>query len=168
MFLGSMAFVVGGIWFVTNPARFISLIVKSTTKIFIAGLASILFFGFVGIFIFKKLFDKNPGFVISENGIVDNSGGLSAGFIPWSDIDEIKETIIANQKFISLIVKNPQTYIERQPSAFKRWAMKRNYKSYGAAIGISANGLKYNYKDLKTLLDKKLRLSGVFRIMRFK
>src|SRR6185437_9658806 len=108
--------------------KFLSFICRSKTIIFISGLAGILFFGFVGFYLFKKLFDKKPGLIISNEGIVDNSGGLSAGFIPWSDIKEIKETIIANQKFISVIVKNPQHYIDRQSTRFKRWLMEKNYK----------------------------------------
>jgi len=153
MTIGSCAFVIIGTWFVINPSRFLSFICRSTTIIFVSGLSSILFFGFVWFYLFKKLFDKKPGLIISNKGIVDNSGGLSAGFIPWSDIKEIKETIIANQKFISVIVKNPQHYIDRQSTKFKRWLMERNYKWFGSAIGISANGLKYNFDELKLLIQ---------------
>ena len=153
MTIGSFTFVVIGIWFVLNPSRFLSFICRSKTIIFVSGLTSILFFGFVGFYLFKKLLDKKPGLVISNKGIVDNSGGLSAGFIPWSDIKEITETIIANQKFISVIVKNPQHYIDRQSTRFKRWLMERNCKWYGSAIGISANGLKNNYDELKLLIQ---------------
>ena len=157
MTIGSLAFVVIGIWFVFDPARFISIVCRSTTKIFISGLASILFFGFVGFSLFKKLFDKKPGLIISNKGIVDNSSGLSAGFIPWSDIKEIKETVFANQKFINLLVKNPKHYFDRQPSRLKRWLMERNYKWFGAAIGISANGLNYNYDELKVLIQTRFK-----------
>jgi hypothetical protein len=155
--LGSIIFVGLGIWFMINPEKLLTTIFRSTTMIFFAGLAGVLFFGFVGLFISKKLFDKSPGLVISNDGIVDNSSGVSAGFIPWSDIVEIKETKIVNQKFINLVVKNPQDYINRQSSAFKRWAMNKNYTSFGTAIGISANGLKYDYEDLKALLHKKFQ-----------
>ncbi|MBC7937260.1 MAG: hypothetical protein H7Y86_18095 [Rhizobacter sp.] len=157
MFLGSIIFVGLGIWFLIDPTRFISPFHRSTSFIFIAGLASILFFGFVGFYLFKKLFDKNFGLVISDDGIIDNSSGLSAGFIPWTDIEAIKETRVANQQFINLVVKNPQVYIDRQTSSVKRWAMRKNYKSFDTAIGISANGLKYNYEDLKALLHKKFQ-----------
>ncbi len=153
MAIGSLAFIVVGICFVINPTKFISPFHRSPTLIFSAGLAGIIFFGFVGFYLFKKLFDKRPGLIISKSGIVDNSSGLSAGFIPWSDIKEIKETTVANQKFISVIVKNPQHYIDRQSTKFKRWLMGRNYKWYGSAIGISANGLKYNYDELKLLIQ---------------
>lgn len=157
MLIGSIVFVVLGIWFVINPTKFISPVSQSITIIFIAGIAGIIFFGFIGFSIFKKLFDKEPGLIISANGIIDNSSGLSAGFIPWSDIKEIKETIVANQPFINLVVKDPQHYFDKQSSKIKRWLMKKNYKSFDTAIGISANNLKYNYDDLILLIQTRFQ-----------
>ena len=155
MALGSLTFVTIGLYFVINPSRFISPIHRSVTYIFAGGLSAIIIFSFVGVYIFKKLLDKKPGLIISNEGIIDNSSSLSAGFVPWSDIIKIKEMIIANQKFICLIVKNPSDYFDRQPNRIKRWLVEKNYKSFGAAIGISANGLKCNYDELKLLIQKK-------------
>ena len=157
MFLGSILFIIGGILFIRNPTEYESFIMKSPVIIFIAGCVSVLFFGVVGIFLFKKLGDKSPGLIISEEGITDNSSAVSAGFIPWTDVKAIKETKVVNQKFINIVVKNPHVYIDRQKSAFKKKAMRANYNIYGGTpIGISVNGLKSNYKDLKALLEKRM------------
>lgn len=156
MLFGCFLFVGVGICFIINPEKYESFIMKSSAVIFIAGILGILFFGFISVFLFKKLRDKSPGLVISEEGIIDNSSGVGAGFIPWSDIIAIKETKVVNQKFINIVVKNPQVYIDRQKSGFKRKAMQANYNLYSTPIGISANGLKSNYKELKALLEKKL------------
>jgi hypothetical protein len=154
---GSIVFVILGILFVINPANFVSEIVRSTTFIFCAGLISITFFGFVGLLILRKLVDKSPGLIISDKGITDNSSGVNAGFIPWSDIIAIKETKVVNQKFINIVVKNPDEYIDRQKSSFKKKTMKANYKMFGTAIAISTNALKYDYADLKRLLETKFQ-----------
>ena len=153
MAIGSIAFIVSGVNFALSPSRFVSSLFRSPSMIFISGITAIIFFSFVGYYLLKKLFDKTPGLIISDKGIVDNSGALSAGFIPWSDIKGIKETIVAKQKFITVVVRNPQFYIHRQPTRLKRWLMKRNYQWFGSAIGISANGLKYNYDELKALIQ---------------
>lgn len=155
MLFGAIVFVVLGILFVQNPEKFRTSIFSNPQVIFIVGLSIIVFFGFIGLLLIKKLFDKSPGLIISDEGVLDNSSGVSAGLVPWADIIEIKEKIIANQKFINLVVKNPQDYIDRQKSAFKRKALQMNYNSYGTVIGISANSLKCNYTELKELLDKK-------------
>ena len=155
MFLGSILFITGGILFIRNPIEYESFIMKSPTIIFIAGCLSILFFGVVGFFIFKKILDKRPGLVISDEGITEYAMYVSAGFIPWEDIIKIKETKVVNQKFITIVVKNPQVYIDRQKSAFKKKIMQTNYNAYGTAIGISTNGLKIGYNELKSILEKK-------------
>jgi hypothetical protein len=155
LFLGSIMFVGLGAWYVISPPKVNISIFTNPTVVFIVGLVSILFFGLVGFFIFKKLFDKSPGLIITAEGVFDNSSGISAGFVPWTDIVEIKETKVVNQLFINLVVKNPQDYIDRQKSAFKRKSIQINYKSYGTVIGISTNGLKIKYKELKAILDSR-------------
>ena len=154
MLLGCLLFVTAGILFIINPKNYESFLIRSPTFILISGWTSVLFFGFIGFFILKKIGNKLPGLVISEEGITDNSSGLSAGFIPWSDIIAIKETKVVNQKFINIVVKDSQLYIDRQKNGLKRRAMQTNYNMWGTAIGISVNGLNSNYDNLKKILEK--------------
>lgn len=155
LFLGSIGFVVAGLFFVISPKTFLTTFIRSTSIIFVAGLASVLFFSFTGFYISKKLFDKKPGLIISSEGITDNSGGLSIGFIPWHDITEVSETIVANQKFICLSLKNFELYLNKQPNRMKRWLMKMNYKHFDTGVGISSNGLDCKYEALKQLIHER-------------
>jgi hypothetical protein len=154
MFFGCLAFVVIGVCFVVSPEKFLSPVARSSTKIFIAGCLGIVFFGFVGITIFKKLFDRAPGFIISAEGITDNSGGLPAGFIPWSDIIAVKVIEINNQRLLNLVVRDRHEYIQRQKSAIKRMIMKKNFELY-KGIGISANALKIDFGELRGIIEKR-------------
>lgn len=156
MVIGSLIFVVLGILFVTNPEKYTSSIMRSPTIIFIAGLASILFFGLCFFFICKKLGDKSPGLVISDEGILDNSSGVSGGQIKWTEINDISVIKIHRQKLIMLQVKNPQDYIERQTSGLKRKMMKINYKMYGTPLSITSNGLEISFDELLSTLTEKL------------
>jgi hypothetical protein len=156
MLFGCLLFIVGGLGLVIFPAKFSTGIVKSETMIFLVGCLGIVFFGFVIFFIFKKIIDNSPGLIISADGITDNSTGVAAGFIPWSDIIAVKETVVASQKYINLVVKNPQEYIDRQNSAFKRKITQKNYDIFGTVIGISANSLKISYGELKGILEKRV------------
>lgn len=153
---GCLMFVTIGVRFALFPEKFASIIFGSSTMIFLVGCLSIVFFGFVGFSMYKKVIDNTPGLIISGEGITDHSSGVPAGFIPWSDINAIKESVVANQRFINLVVKNPQEYIHRQKSAFKRRVMQRNYDVFGTAIWISTSGLKINHKELKGILEKRL------------
>lgn len=61
-----------------------------------------------------------------------------------------------NQKFLMIIVKNPQEYIDQITNPIKRNAMKMNYKSYGSPISISANALKTDFDKLQRLITEKM------------
>lgn len=152
---GAIVFVGLGVWFLINPPETNHSLFGNPTLIFVAGLASILFFGLVAVVIFRKFSDKKPGLTINEQGIIDNSSGVPAGLIPWADIQEIKISQVMSQKFLMLILKNPEEYLEKVTNPLKRKTMKINYKTYGSPISISSNALQTNFDDLhKLLLDK--------------
>lgn len=154
MLIGSVVFVTLGFLFVITPTSFISPYCHSATKIFISGLASILFFGLCGISIARKITVNKPGLIINNNGLIDNSSGVAAGQILWADIDNISIFKIRRQKLIILHVKNPQIYIDKQTSIFKRKAMTINYKICGTPLSITSNGLKISFDELfKTITD---------------
>lgn len=156
MLLGSIVFFGTGIGIMVLPVKIDgSVFFQNPTINFIFGIVDSLFFGIAAIFCFKKLGDNSPGLIISDEGVVDNSGGISAGFVPWTDITAIKETKVFTNRFINLVVKNPEEYIARQKNVFKRKAAQANYSSFGTVISISANGLKSNQSDLKAILDNK-------------
>jgi hypothetical protein len=157
--IGALIFVGLGILFVTNPEKYTSPIMRDPTFIFISGVASFLFFGLCAPFIFKKLWDKSPGLKITDQGILDNSSGVSAGQIYWEDIEDISVLKIHRQKLIMLQVKNPQAYIDKQTSGFKQKMMALNYKMYGTPLSITSNGLKISFDELLSILTEKLKAS---------
>ena len=154
--IGALVFVGLGILFVTNPEKYTSPIMRNPTVIFISGVASILFFGLCTPFIFKKLWDKSPGLIITKQGILDNSSGVSAGKIYWADIEDISVLKIHRQKLIMLKVKNPQVYIDKQTNGLKRKMMTLNYKMFGTPLSITSNGLKISFDELLSTLTDKL------------
>lgn len=156
MVIGSLIFVVLGILFVTSPEKYTSSIMRSPTIIFISGLASILFFGLCFFFILKKLGDKSPGLIITDEGIMDNSSGVSVGQIKWTEIEDISVIKVYRQKLIMLQIKNPQDYIDKQTSSFKRKMMTINYKMYGTPVSLTSNGLKISFNELLSTLTEKL------------
>ncbi len=154
-FLGSLLFVGLGIWFLTCPPQRNHWLFGDPTLIFIAGISSVIFFGLAAVTIFRKFSDKKPGLTINKQGIIDNSSGVSGGLIPWADIQEIKISKVMSQKFLMLIVRNPEDYLKKVTNPLKRNAMKMNYKTYGTPISITSNALQTNFDDLhKLLIDK--------------
>ena len=155
--IGAIVFVGLGLWFLISPPKTNHWLFGNPTFIFIAGLASVLFFGLIAIVIAKKIPDNKAGLIINDEGIFDNSSGVSAGLVLWSDIKEIKVAQVMSQKFLMFIVNNPQDYIDRQTNALKKKGMQMNLKSYGSPISISANALTTNFDKLYELLQQKFK-----------
>ena len=156
MLIGALAFVAIGLWFVISPPTIPNSYWGNPTKIAIAGYASIVFFGLCAFVLIKKLPDNKPGLIIDQTGLTDNSSGVSAGQILWTDIENISVIEIHSQKLIMLQVTNPQDYIDKQTSSFKRKMMQLNYKMYGTPLSITSNGLKISFDELLSTLTDKL------------
>jgi hypothetical protein len=162
MLVGALAFVAVGFWFVIAPPVIENLHWANPTKIAVVGYATILFFGLCAFYLIRKLPDNKAGLVIDDIGLVDNSSGLAAGQILWSDIENISVIEIHRQKLIMLHVKNPHDYIDRQTSLFRRKGMEMNNRMYGTPLSMTANGLKTSFDNLLTTLNDRLHTSRNF------
>lgn len=123
---------------------------------------SMLFFGFCALTGIRKLIDPAPGLVLNREGFIDNSSGLSAGRIPWSDVEQIKEFQMQHQRFISVILVHPQRCAETG-NALVKWIKRANLKMSGTPVNISANSLKIRHEELLAAFDmffKNSRASG--------
>ncbi len=160
LILGSIIVVVLGAWFLSLDAQSIesSRRFNSPTLVYGIGIVSIVLFGLSGLFGIKKLFDKSPGLILNSEGILDNSSGLSAGLIPWSEVMDIGEYQVQKQKFISIHVQDPEKYANNG-NALKRMANRANIKMCGTPINISANSLKIGYKELLDVIQEYYRSS---------
>lgn len=154
----SILFLAGGLWMIiTNPQTSNPVFNNPVVKAIAAYGATIM--GLLGIYFFAgKLFNKAPGLILSEEGIYDNSGALSFGLIPWSDISQISErtiqaSIASKQHFVTIELLDPDKYISAETNILKKRILKVNAKSYGTPINISTNGLKTNHKDLLNLVN---------------
>lgn len=122
-------------------------------------IACIVFFGYAMIFMIKKLQEDEPGLIIDETGITDRSSSIAVGHIPWSDIQKFTIASVMNQKFLMIVVKNPNDYINKQTNALRRRGLIYNQTNYGSPISISANTLRIKLDKLKALLEENLALS---------
>lgn len=153
--IGSILFVIVGFIFVVNPTKFTSFLFRNPTLILLSGIASIVFFGGLLVYLSKKLFDKKPGLIISNEGITDNSSATSVGFVEWNDIQGIEVQEVMSNKFIMLKTNKPDKYINNATSKLKRHSLKYNYENFGSPIAITSNSLKISFKNLEELIRKE-------------
>lgn len=155
---GCIVFILLGYMLITDDYE-----LYNTTFTKAVGIVSIVFFGVILLFAFYKLFDKKPGLVIDDSGILDNSSGISAGLIEWQDITRIEVKTVISTKFLIIHVSNSEKYIKRVP-AQKAWLMRRNMGLYGSPLSISSTALKYNFEDLYRIVKVNLEKHNGNRI----
>ncbi len=134
LLISALAFVGIGIWFATKPDSFRNGLLGNPTIVSGIGLLSIVVFGLSFVVVLKKYLDNSPGLIIDQTGITDNSSGISAGHIPWSDIKEITTTKVFNQKFLTINLKKPEP------------------GKKDAAVSIAVTTLKYDFNELEAIL----------------
>ena len=152
---GAITFVLLGAWFLSMEVHEIESQRKFNSPVLVYGIGvvSIVFFGMSAFIGLKKLFDDSPGLVVNTEGILDNSSGISAGIIPWKEIVGIGEYTVQKQKFISILVKDPEKYVNNG-NLLKRIANRANLKMCGTPVNISANSLKIDYDELLEVITK--------------
>ena len=147
--LGSVAFVAMGSWILSLDASTIegSGRYGSPTLTYGFAIAAIVFFGLGAAVGSRKLFDKTPGLILNREGFTDNSSGVSAGLVPWSEVVEIGQYRVQRQKFASVHVVDPEKYVNRG-NFLKRMTNRANLKMCGTPINISSNSLKIGFDEL--------------------
>ena len=142
-----------------RTGRSFNLFLNNPMYVRALALLSIVLFGLLALFFFRKLFDKKPGLVFTNAGIVDNASAVSAGFIPWSEVIGARIFEIPQQKMLIIMVREPEKYVD-QGNAVKRKLNQANHQMCGSPIAISANALKINFAELHTLFDQYQRKYG--------
>ncbi len=111
--IGAAVFVALGIWmYLLNPAwiesqpRFNDPLLTHGI-----GIVSVVFFGLCAIVGIKKLFERRPGLILSAAGLSDNSSGVSAGLIPWDEIEGFDVFKIRRQKLLVVKLADPEKYM---------------------------------------------------------
>jgi len=159
LILTSLAFIAIGLWMIVVPRTYsVFPIFNNRLIVVIFGTLDIVFFGlclFVFILQFFGYRLKQGGFKIDNNGITDNSKNSAFGFIPWDDVKDVTITKVFNRKILTIIVHNPQKYIDRQGTVMRRKAMEVDYKMTGSPINISTGFLNTSTDKLKSIIEKR-------------
>lgn len=123
---------------------------KVLTIILFTASIGVLFFNIVAYFVLRK--ENFIGFFISSDGFNDISTGNNYGIVYWKDtvkiriVDDLEHPKL---KYIVLKVKDPQLYIDREPSIIKKRTLILKYHYYGSPICFSNRGLNCSFEDLE-------------------
>jgi hypothetical protein len=144
LLLGAVAFVAGSIWIwsiADGQTRYNPFYMKAVA------IAGVSFFGVCAIYGCFKVFDTRPGSVIDKQGIVDNSSAVAAGRILWDDVVALNVSEIAGQRFITIVVVEPERFVQRG-SFLSSMLNAANTKMTGSPINISSSSLCMKLDEL--------------------
>lgn len=149
--LGSAAFVAVGVLLIAAAPgeSFVD-----ARELRLAGGASIAFFGLILVTALAKLFDPRPGLTIGADGIFDNSSALSAGLIPWAEINGIKVTSVRSQDFLTILLADPDRFVQRG-GPIRRLAKLANRWLYDSPVHVSAKTLAIGFDELVALVGQR-------------
>jgi hypothetical protein len=156
LFIGSLIFVVGGIYMFISAENFTGYRARSPLFIKGIGIASVLFFG-LGIYVsIKQLLENQLILIIDIKGVNVNPKKSLTEFIEWKNINGFSEFKIQNQKFVIINVNNSEYWIEKEENRVRKKLMKFNMNNYGSPFNLSANSMQMNYAELMKTLNENL------------
>jgi hypothetical protein len=128
---------------------------KFSNPIFLYGFAIIsLITGIIGLVIcIPKFLGFRPGLVINQDGLYENSSGVSAGFVPWNEVRSITKFNVGSQLFIAIHVKDPLPYLKKG-NYLQRIIKKSNMSIRGTPVGISMATLNADFEILYKLIHE--------------
>jgi len=119
-------------------------------------IGGLVFFGTGGIYVvwtlFCMIFDKKK-LVIDNIGIILP---LTNQRILWENIVEMNKVEIYGEISITLIVNNPDEYINICKNPIRRYMAKLNYTFFGSPVSIPVSALKCKYNELENILTERL------------
>lgn len=141
LLIGSIAFVVFGFWLfleADNPAGW-----RGRNPVFdrAIGITSILLFGLGIFFGIKRLIKSELALIIDSRGLNVNPKRSLTDFIAWCEINGFEEIKIQSTRIVIIRVKNPEYWLNKETSRFRRKLMHFNISNFNSPFNIAATGL---------------------------
>ncbi len=161
---GSCVFAAGGLWMLHLDAAEIEHLPGFNLPWLTHGLGVVLivFFGLGVLVGLRKLLDRRPGLVLDAKGLHDNTSGVCAGLVPWSDITGFSVFQVYGQRSLIVHVSDPRKYAKRGGIA-GRVLRRINLKLCGSPVAITAQSLQIDFDDLIDLCQGYHRQYGLPR-----
>ena len=98
--------------------------------------------------------NKEFALEINKNGIIDNISMAKAGLINWENIEKFEILKSSGHQHLFVFVKQPEKYIQNV-KGFKKGMVNQLFKDNGSPIAIDLRRIKYDAKELLTILEKE-------------
>lgn len=154
LLIGSIAFAVIGVWLLLEADNLTVWRARNPIFTRVIGIASILFFG-LGIFVgIKRRIRSEIALIIDSKGLNVNPKKTLTEFIKWTDIRGFEEIKIQSTRIVIIGVKNPEYWLNKETSGFRRKLMQFNINNYNSPFNIASAGLDISSDRLIETLNQ--------------
>jgi hypothetical protein len=161
MALGSGTFTIAGVFmfYVAQSPELGGVHVPQAVGLLLGalGLVVVLFSIACGAYALFRLAKPTPAVIINRKGITDNASAIGVGFIPWSQVVELREYRFLRQAFLGVVPKDLESLITRLP-AWKRVAIRANRLFGFTPINIPQSILPMSVSQLLREIDAHYRV----------
>lgn len=146
--VGAIVFAILGVWIFVSAdqnAQYDPLVARAI------GTLTFLVFGISTFLIIKKMFKKEIGLAIDNEGILDNTSSSSVGLIRWQDVQKTEVISINSVKFLLIYVSNPDFYIRGNKA--QKLMLSQIYSMQNTPICISSKSIQCSFKNMQKLIE---------------
>jgi len=152
LFLGSCVFICLGIAFILFPEKI--SVRYSDTVAYIVGTVCTVFFAGCAIAALKIIIYKKIVLLIDGKGVTIKPERKNAAVLGWDEISGFREVNVASQKFIAVLLHNPDKRIEAKTNGVTKRLLTYNLKHYSSPYCLSANAYETTHNTLLNTLNE--------------
>ena len=156
--LGAVAFVAIGVFFLWY--RDVSIIGR--IEMILVGVASILFFGLVALYVVYRLVWRRPALIIGPEGIVDRASVIGVGRLSWSEVAYIEAYRFREQPMLGVYPRDLEAMLARLPGWHRR-VIRLNLALGCAPVNLPQVTLPGTTDDLARLIASRFDVEVRFR-----
>jgi hypothetical protein len=153
---GGLLFFAIGLFLLIDPGSFLTGKMITPFIVEAVGVSMMVAGGIYSYILAVRMATVFPAMIISDKDIYDHTGTAGDGLINWEDITGIRESQINGKKYLTIDVKHPQLYIDRQRNPVKRKMLVSMMEQHGSPIQIPAHAVDYDLRSLIALLQQRL------------
>jgi hypothetical protein len=111
------------------------------------GLLGLVFFGPLTVALVLRMVRNRPVLIMDADGFTDQGSLISAGYVPWQEVQRIEERPFGRRIFVAVTVTDPEALRARQP-AWRRLLYRINGRTAAGDIFIPDNVLPMSPTEL--------------------
>jgi len=138
---------IGAALIARHPAGYVGLTI---------GLIGVAFFGPLTIALILRAVRNRPALILDADGFTDHGSLISAGYVPWQEVQEIDERRFGRRIFVTVKVTDPDAFRARQP-VWRRLLYRINGRTAAGDILIPDNVLSVRPAELVKTMKRLQR-----------